>query len=221
MPPLTAFPKSHMVTFKYYVGVISFLEENYPQAEENLYEAWKLCRRGSTHNQELILTYLIPTRMLTTNVLFSPSLVRPFRWLNDLLMPLWRAIRTGNLRAFDLALETGELEFVRRRIYLTLERARDLCLRNLFRKIFLLGGFETGKGKEEGQQVRRTRIPLREFVRAVELAEKRSEGEIEREEVECMLAGLIYKVRLPFSSMEVSKICCLSIPQANLDHYQA
>lgn len=29
MPPLHAFPKSHQVTFKYYVGVILFLEENY------------------------------------------------------------------------------------------------------------------------------------------------------------------------------------------------
>jgi COP9 signalosome complex subunit 12 len=29
MPPLEAFPKSHVVTFKYYCGVIAFLEEDY------------------------------------------------------------------------------------------------------------------------------------------------------------------------------------------------
>ncbi len=29
MPPLEAFPKSHIVTFKYYVGIILFLEEDY------------------------------------------------------------------------------------------------------------------------------------------------------------------------------------------------
>lgn len=29
MPPLEAFPKSHVVTFKYYCGVVSFLEEDY------------------------------------------------------------------------------------------------------------------------------------------------------------------------------------------------
>jgi hypothetical protein len=29
MPSLEAFPMSHQVTFKYYVGVIYFLEENY------------------------------------------------------------------------------------------------------------------------------------------------------------------------------------------------
>lgn len=31
MPPLTAFPKSHVVTFEYYVGVIAFLEEKYEE----------------------------------------------------------------------------------------------------------------------------------------------------------------------------------------------
>ena len=29
MPPIEAFPKSHIVTFKYYVGIILFLEEDY------------------------------------------------------------------------------------------------------------------------------------------------------------------------------------------------
>jgi hypothetical protein len=31
MPPLDAFPKAHQVTFKYYVGVIYFLEEAYEE----------------------------------------------------------------------------------------------------------------------------------------------------------------------------------------------
>ena len=33
MPELEMFPKAHIVTFKYYVGVISFLEENYEQVK--------------------------------------------------------------------------------------------------------------------------------------------------------------------------------------------
>jgi len=69
MPTLDAFPKAHQVTFKYYVGVILFLEENYvevrfsfpsnhnpflivPQAEQNLTEAWQLCHKESTRNKE-------------------------------------------------------------------------------------------------------------------------------------------------------------------------
>ncbi|KAK5139165.1 hypothetical protein LTR04_003833, partial [Oleoguttula sp. CCFEE 6159] len=51
MPPLEAFPKSHQVTFKYYVGVILFLEEDYVQAEENLTEAWQLCHQDAQKNR--------------------------------------------------------------------------------------------------------------------------------------------------------------------------
>ena len=31
IPPLKLFPKSHVVTFKYYRGVIAFLEESYTE----------------------------------------------------------------------------------------------------------------------------------------------------------------------------------------------
>ena len=42
-------------------------------------------------------------------------------------MPLAQCIKRGELHAFDLALEEGEDEFVKRRIYLTLERGRDIA----------------------------------------------------------------------------------------------
>ena len=34
MPPLSAFPKSQRVTFKYYTGVLAFLEENYREVRK-------------------------------------------------------------------------------------------------------------------------------------------------------------------------------------------
>jgi len=70
MPELEMFPKAHIVTFKYYVGVISFLEENYKQviltsptissqtstdtfqAEANLTEAYSLCLTSAHRNKE-------------------------------------------------------------------------------------------------------------------------------------------------------------------------
>ena len=69
MPELEMFPKAHIVTFKYYVGVISFLEENYEQvmpypyrllqtiidcsqAEENLTQAYNLCLASAHCNKE-------------------------------------------------------------------------------------------------------------------------------------------------------------------------
>lgn len=39
MPPLTSFPKSQQVTFKYYEGVLSFLEENYADVRQCLIQS--------------------------------------------------------------------------------------------------------------------------------------------------------------------------------------
>lgn len=36
MPGLEAFPMAHQVTFKYYVGVIYFLEENYVEVSQRI-----------------------------------------------------------------------------------------------------------------------------------------------------------------------------------------
>jgi uncharacterized protein (UPF0276 family) len=88
-------------------------------------------------------------------------------------------------------LVAGEDEFTKRRIYLTLERGRDIALRNLLRKVFIAGGFE-----EAAPTVRRTRIPVAEFGVALSLGSKES---MDSDEVECLLANMIYKVCIFFS----------------------
>lgn len=149
----------------------------------------------------LVLTYLIPTLLLTRQRLPSPALLRPYPRLSALFSPLTRAIRSGSLAAFDTALAEGESEFVKRRIYLTLERGRDICLRNLLRKVYLAAGED-----EEGK--RRTRIKIEEFGTAVRMEESHSplgngmeidgeRGRLENDEVECMIANMIYKVYPP------------------------
>lgn len=85
----------------------------------------------------------------------------------------------------------GEDEFVKRRIYLTLERGRDIALRNLLRKVFIAGGFEEAKDPN-AERARRTRIPVSEFAAAISIGQKEM---MENDEVECLLANMIYKVR--------------------------
>lgn len=197
MPPLEAFPKAHQVTFKYYCGVIHFLEEDYAAAEEHLTSAYSMCLRADATNSksvaknlQLILTYLIPTRLLTSHLLPTSTLLAPHPRLAALFQPLILSVRRGDLRAFNTAIEAGEEEFVKRRIYLTLERGRDVILRNIFRKVFLAGGFEA-----EG--ARRTRVPVKEFAAALQMAGAEvgdGEGGIDGDEVECLIANAIYKV---------------------------
>lgn len=188
MPNFDSFPKSQQVTFKYYEGVLAFLEENYADAERHLTVAWLLCHKDATRNLELILTYLIPCHLLTTHTLPSTELLAPFPRLQKLFSKLATAIKKGDLRGFDQALAEGENEFVKRRIYLTLEHGRNIALRNLLRKVFIAGGFI--EAKEGEAPVRRTRIPVDEFAAAMRLSSGQSS---DTEEVECLLANMIYK----------------------------
>ncbi|PSR94195.1 protein CSN12 [Coniella lustricola] len=188
MPALDQFPKSQQVTFKYYEGVLFFLEENYVEAERCLTDALGLCHKDAMRNKELILTYLIPCHLLTNHTLPTPELLEPYPRLQKLFLPLARCIKKGDLNAFETALKDGEDEFVKRRIYLPLERAHDTCLRNLLRRVFIAGGFE--EAKADAAPVRRTRIPVSEFTSAISLNSKK---QIDSDEVECQLANMIYK----------------------------
>ena len=141
----------------------------------------------------MILAYLIPCHLVTTHTLPSKKLLAPFPRLEKLFRPLCNCIMKGDLNGFDNAMTAGEEEFVKRRIYLPLERGRDIALRNLFRKVFIAGGFEEPK---DGQPpIRRTRVPVAEFAAALRIgthADDRSRVDID--EVECLLSNLIYKV---------------------------
>jgi PCI domain len=143
----------------------------------------------------LILTYLIPCHLLTTHTLPTLALLSPYPRLQELFLPLSRCIKKGDLSGFDAALVAGEDEFVKRRIYLTLERGRDIALRNLLRRVFVAGGFEEAKDANT-PPVRRTRIPVAEFGAAISFGSKES---MDSDEVECLLANMIYKVRFKSS----------------------
>ncbi|KAF4556116.1 CSN12-like protein [Elsinoe fawcettii] len=186
MPPLEFFPKSHRVSYSYYVGVVAFLEERYEQAETELEAAYGLClAEGGERQAERILTYLVPVKLLVRHVLPSKALLVRHGRLEGLFGELTRAVKRGDLAGFDRALADGEDEFVRMRVYLTLERGRDVCARNLLRKVYLAGGWEEGK---EGE-VRRSRISVAEWRAGLKVVGE----ELESDEVEGLIAGLIYK----------------------------
>ena len=66
---------------------------------------------------------------------------------------------TDFLQAFKAALHHGEEQFVKRRIYVTLERTKDIAMRNLFHKVVLYENEEN-----------RTKISVRQFQIAMRCA---------------------------------------------------
>ncbi|KAH7390864.1 hypothetical protein DE146DRAFT_634721 [Phaeosphaeria sp. MPI-PUGE-AT-0046c] len=197
LPPFNLYPRAHRVTYRYYTGVLAFLQEDYAKAEQNLQEAWNSCYARSQKNKSLILTYLIPCRLITQHAIPSATLLAEAPGLAHLIGPLVSCIKKGDLTGFDEALARGEPEFVRRRIFLTLERSRDIALRNLLRKVYLAAGYDDLKeGQTEKDRIRKSRIPLLHFATALRMgiAGEGSGQAVEDDEVECLLSNQIYKV---------------------------
>lgn len=87
---------------------------------------------------------------------------------------------------------------MRLRIFLTLERGRNIALRNLLRKVYLAAGFEDLKeGQTEQNRVRKSRIPLSHFVAGFKIGTggEGSGEDLEVEEVECLIINQIRLVR--------------------------
>lgn len=139
MPPFDVYPRSHRVTYWYYRGKLHFQERDYKQAEESFTKAFYHCHNDATKNKERILLYLIPLRMLKGHLPASELLLR-FPDIDEVFTPLVWAIRAGDLKAYDQVLEEGKLRFLPLGLWLVVQRSRDLCLRSLFRKVWLSCG---------------------------------------------------------------------------------
>ena len=61
--------------------------------------------------------------------------------LDDLYSPFIAAIRKGDIRSYDATLDKYERRLVDLNLYLTLEKARELCIRGLFRRVYVVSIF--------------------------------------------------------------------------------
>ncbi|CAG8448305.1 2150_t:CDS:10 [Ambispora gerdemannii] len=136
LPPLEAYPKAHQITFKYYNGLLCFADQQYAQSEEFLKGAFRICPISYTRNKELILRYLIPVWMIR-GVLPTNTLIDRYPRLKLLYSPFINAIRTGNVKAFDLAFANAEHILIEHGTYLTIEKARMVSVKNLFKKVWI------------------------------------------------------------------------------------
>ncbi|KAL7282618.1 hypothetical protein ACG7TL_004090 [Trametes sanguinea] len=175
IPPLSAYPRSHQVTYRYYIGMLSFLNEDFAKAEQELTLAFYNCYTGAHSNQERVLTYLIPLRMFRGH-LPSRELLQRFPVLDDLYTPFIKAIRTGDIKSYDEALDRFEKRLVDLNLYLTIEKARELCIRGLFRRVWIASD-------------KSTRIPVSMFHAALQIANQ----DVSAAEAECLVANMIFK----------------------------
>lgn len=97
--------------------------------------------------------------------------------LGQVYAPFVAAIRAGDIEEYDERLEWAQPRLVGLNTYLAIERAREGCLRVLFKKAWLASE-------------KSSRMPISTFQTALKL----HGVDVDSDEVECMLANMIYMV---------------------------
>lgn len=142
LPPLSAFPRAQMVTFRYYMGRLALLDEDYGRAEAELSSALAYTPRRAAKQLERILVYLTPVRVLQAQ---HPTFLASYPRLEATYGPLIQACERGDVRAFDAALNETRREqsLIRLGVYLAWEHARDVCITRLIRRVWRQEGSST------------------------------------------------------------------------------
>lgn len=171
---INQFKISELVTYRYFTGCKAMFEGDFKLSSNHLTFAFERCHRYGRNNKRLILTYLIPVRMLLGG-LPSPTLLKKYQV--EYYAPIAKALREGNIRELDLAIREQERIFVAHGIYLILEKLKIIAYRNLFKRVFLLLGTH--------------QLPLQAFTDALNFSN--GSEEVPVEEVQCIIANLIDK----------------------------
>lgn len=163
---------SQMVTYRYYIGRVNMFEDQHELAEKNLDFAFDHCHRNSVHNKKCILRYLVPIKLYRGR-LPTPYLLEKYGLTE--FIPLVEGIRKGDLRTFQDGLVKYQDRFIRQGTYLLLEKCKTVVYRNLFKRVHKI--------------LDKTQISLK----YVATAFKWLGLPMDLDEVECILANLIYR----------------------------
>ncbi|CAB9498203.1 PCI domain-containing protein 2 homolog [Seminavis robusta] len=161
-----------MVTYRYYVGRLNLFEDQYQAAEQSLEYALKHCHKNAFENKRRILRYLVPVKLFRGR-LPSLQLLEKYGLLE--FLPIVEGVRTGDLRLFQGGLVKSQDIFIHRGTYLLLEKCKTVCYRNLFKRIHVI--------------TERHQIPLNTVAKSL----KWLGMPIDLDEVECILANLIFR----------------------------
>ncbi|CAI0405798.1 unnamed protein product [Linum tenue] len=194
------FPIRDKVTYMYYTGRLEVLNENFPAADQKLSYALTHCCLSKEANIRMILKYLIPVK-LSIGILPKKQLLENYDLVeyNNIV----EALKRGDLRLLRSALQENEdqyvvILFLRSGVYLVLEKLELQVYQRLLKKIYII---QKQKDPSKAHQVK-----LEVIVKAL----KWLEIEMDLDEVECIVAILIYKNLMKGYFAHKSKVVVLS-----------
>ena len=131
---------------------------------------------GAAKNKRLILRYLVPVRMVLGSFA-SEALLQKYRL--PFFVALCRAVHRGDLAAFERELTAHQQLFIRHGSYLLVERAKTIAYRNFFKIVHELHPAGT------------TKLDISAFKTCLDAVGLKNS--MDKEEIECVVANLIYK----------------------------
>ncbi|KAJ7955880.1 Enhanced ethylene response protein 5 [Quillaja saponaria] len=189
------FPKRDKVTYMYYTGRLEVLNENFPAADHKLSYALLHCNPHSEANIRMILKYLIPVK-LSIGILPKDWLLEKYNLLE--YRNVVQSLTRGDLRLLRRALQDHEDRFLRSGVYLVLEKLELQVYQRLVKKIYII---QKQKDPSKAHQVK-----LEVIVKAL----KWLDMDMDADEVECIMAILIFKNLVKGYFAHKSKVVVLS-----------
>ncbi|XP_042489820.1 enhanced ethylene response protein 5 [Macadamia integrifolia] len=189
------FPVRDKVTYMYYTGRLEVFNENFIAADQKLTYALMHCNPRREENIRMILKYLIPVK-LSIGILPKSWLLDKYNLIeyNDVV----QALKRGDLRLLRHALQEHEDRFLRSGVYLVLEKLELQVYQRLVKKIYII--------QKQRDPSKAHQIKLDVIVKAL----KWLEMDMDVDEVECIMAILIYKNLVKGYFAHKSKVAVLS-----------
>ncbi|KAI3934292.1 hypothetical protein MKW98_009273 [Papaver atlanticum] len=189
------FPVRDKVTYMYYTGRLEVYNENFLAADQKLTYALSRCNPRSQMNIRMILKYLIPVKF-SIGILPKRSLLEKYNLVE--YFNVVQALKKGDLRLLRRALEDHEDRFLRSGVYLVLEKLELQVYQRLMKKIYII--------QKQRDPSRAHQVKLDVVVKAL----KCLDIEMDVDEVECIMAILIYKNLMKGYFAHKSKVVVLS-----------
>ncbi|CAL5081310.1 unnamed protein product [Urochloa decumbens] len=189
------FPVKDKVTYMYYTGRLEVFNENFLVADQKLTYALMHCNPQSESNLRRILKFLVPVK-LSIGVLPKRTLLERYNLLE--YADVVTSLRRGDLRLLRQALDRHEDQFLKSGVYLVLEKLELQVYQRLVKKIHII--------QRQKEPAKAHQIKLDVVVKAL----KWLEIDMDVDEVECIMACLIYKNLIKGYFAHKSKVLVLS-----------
>lgn len=189
------FPTGDKVTYMYYTGRLEVLNENFLAADQKLTYALLHCNARYEANVRMILKYLIPVK-LSIGILPKTDLLKKYN-LSE-YAEIKESLVRGDVRLLRQALQEHEDQFLRSGVYLVLEKLELQVYQRLVKKIY---NIQKLKDPSKAHQIK-----LEQIVKAL----KWLDVDMDVDEVECMMAILIYKNLMKGYFAHKNKVVVLS-----------